>query len=622
MERRQVNILRRRDSGISIVIKHLYCYKGVKHVKTKMRLISASLLCLFIASNLSLNCLAADDQDPKAVMQAVYGENEEISGKYDETLAALCQNGTFVGLKTGEVISFKGIPFAKQPVGPLRWKAPEAPDNSAAVYEAYYYGHAPIQDEWPTEVGSYYPQGEDCLNLNVWVNCSDSSTVKAVMVYIHGGSYGWGSTADPLFDGQNFVAENKDVILVTVGYRIGIMGFVDFSGIPGGEDYTESCNLGLLDQVQALRWIHENIAAFGGDPDNVTIFGESAGAGSVCLLPLMEGTEGLFSRVIAESGSVALTYSKEECQPLTEMILKDTGAASMDDLLALSAEELASYNEMWCDYLNFPMRDGDILPEDLYEAYENGAGSDLDWIIGTNANESNYWIGEVGGELAYRLLWPTLYENVVQRFSKEDQNLAEDFMALVSGEQYVWRCSSFFTELMFRAPAAAMAEALSSQGANVYMYYWEYPSSIRHYGACHAVELTSVFNNPQVAIYNGTNYDQSLASTTRALWTSFAKTGVPEAHQVQWPVYNQERQTLILNTEIRATGEPLSERRQLVTPLLKYHYNGNYADVSFAVPYIFKLCAAIVAALLIVFTLTVTIIKRGKKRRSKNIRQM
>ena len=232
----------------------------------------------------------------------------------------------------------------------------------------------------------------------------------AVMVFFHGGSYGWGATSDPIYDGQNLVEKYDDIILVTVEYRTGIMGFIDFFSVEGGNEYEESGNLGLLDQVEALRWIQKNIAAFGGNPDNVTIWGESAGAGSVSLLPLINDTEGLFKRIIAESGSVALTYSTEECQNLTQMLLEETGCSTMSELMALPTETLVKVNEKLNDYNNFPERDGVVLPTDLYAAYETGVASDLDMLIGSNADEVRYWINEMGystklvsGELIYRL---------------------------------------------------------------------------------------------------------------------------------------------------------------------------------------------------------------------------
>lgn len=191
------------------------------------------------------------------------------------------------------------------------------------------------------------------------------------------------------------------------------MGFIDFSSVEGGKEYEESGNLGLLDQVEALRWIQKNIAAFGGNSDNVTIWGESAGAGSVSLLPLINDTEGLFKRIIAESGSVALTYSTEECQNLTQMLLEETDCSTMSELMALPTETLMKVNEKLNDYNNFPERDGVVLPTDLYAAYETGVASDFDMLIGSNADEVRYWINEMGystklvsGELIYRLGLP------------------------------------------------------------------------------------------------------------------------------------------------------------------------------------------------------------------------
>ena len=248
-----------------------------------------------------------------------YGENHAVTGDYDKTLAVKCRNGTFVGKRQDSVLCFKGVPFAKPPVAELRWKAPQPIEDGEGVFEAYYNGKTPIQTEWETEMASYYPQGEDCLYLNMWVNENDKTARKPVMVF---GSYGWGGTADPLYDGLNFVKKQSDIVLVSVGYRVGLMGFVDFSSVEGGEAFPDAPNLGLLDQIEALRWVQKNISGFGGDPDNVTIFGESAGGGSVSLLPMIPSAKGLFRRVIAESGSVALTFSKEECAVLPNVCSK------------------------------------------------------------------------------------------------------------------------------------------------------------------------------------------------------------------------------------------------------------------------------------------------------------
>ena len=214
------------------------------------------------------------ENDPnKERIADLIGENKIITGEYAKNLSVTCNNGIFVGLQKDNVLSFKGIPYAKPPIGNLRWKRPILLENSNKVFQAYYFGKSPIQTEIESELGSYYPQSEDCLKLNIWLNTKNESTDKTVMVFIHGGSYGWGGTSDPLYDGHNLVNKFPDIILVTIEYRLGVFGFIDFSSLDEKGEYKSSSNLGLLDQICALKWIKKNINNFGGNPDNITIFG-------------------------------------------------------------------------------------------------------------------------------------------------------------------------------------------------------------------------------------------------------------------------------------------------------------------------------------------------------------
>lgn len=225
-----------------------------------------------------------------------------------------CENGVMLGQSVDGVASFKGIPFAEPPVGDFRWKAPQAPDPNDKELECYNFGYIALQFEWPTEPASYYPKSEDCLTLNIWKSeeTANSKEPTPVMVFFHGGAYGWSGTTDPTYNGQNFVKTHDDVILVTCNYRLDLMAWADFSKIEGGEEYTD-INLGLRDHIAALQWIQKNIAAFGGDPNNVTIFGESAGAWSTTVLTISPKAHGLFKRAIAQSGEVA-AKSREEAQ--------------------------------------------------------------------------------------------------------------------------------------------------------------------------------------------------------------------------------------------------------------------------------------------------------------------
>ncbi len=574
-----------------------------------------------------------------------YQENLRIDGEYSHACAADCVNGIFVGRAHGGVITFRGIPFAKPPVGPLRWKEPvrvsaageadpadgasavtdgaapadlaEAPGaassaadpadgaSSAAggkpVFQAYYNGSSPIQTKLDSERASMYHQSEDCLYLNVWTAEGFAGQKRAVMVFIHGGSYGWGGTADPIYDGHNFVKDHPEIVLVTVAYRTGIAGFIDFSEVPGGEEYATSGNLGLLDQICALEYVQENIRSFGGDPENVTIFGESAGAGSVSLLPLIPAAKGLFSKVIAESGSVALSYSRKECLAFTRKLRTLTGAKNMEELVALSEEQLMAVNQKLNDENNFPERDGVVLPEDVYGAYERGAAFSVPMMIGTNADELRYWIQDVGGVRKYRLLSNITYESMLKAMKQEDRERAEEFLSLQAAEgatERPWQITEFCNEMMFRLPALRQAEGHAAWGNPVYMYYWKYPSSLPDMGACHAVELAYVFNNPQEIIYTGEGVNQELASQVQEMWANFALRGDPSTDEVLWEPYSADsRRTMILDEETRMTTDLMENGRVLLWPLLDYGFNGNPQGITLNVPFVYKSATKAVAAL-------------------------
>ena len=520
-----------------------------------------------------------------------YGINQIITGEYDPALAVKCQNGVFVGIGSDSVLAFRGIPFAKPPVGALRWKAPEAVDDSDIVKQAYFNGKSPIQTEWYSEQASYYPQGEDCLYLNIWKNRYDLTEKKPVMVFFHGGSYGWGGTADPIYDGKNFVTKQPDIILVTVGYRTGLMGFVDLSYLEGGEEYPDAPNLGLLDQIEALRWIQKNIAAFGGDPDNVTVFGESAGGGSVSLLPIIAQAKGLFRRVIAESGSVALTFSKKECYEFTRKLMQDANTNRMSDLLALSEEELKKLNENLNMYNNFPQRDGRLIPVNPYLSYQQGASKDVDILIGTNSEEMNYWIGEIGGIIPFRFTIPIKYENDMKILSEEEKQRVKLFLSKMKGHS-MWRMARFYDEMMFRLPAIAQAQYHARNGGRAYMYYWMIPSSLPMRKACHAVELSYVFGNREESLYTGHHADEKISDLVMQMWTNFSRTGDPSADGLCWDAYDEEnRATMIFCDDPHMQNDPLDGRRNLLFPLLKRMINPSYATLDYNVPFIRKAIA-------------------------------
>ena len=319
-------------------------------------------------------------------LRAQYSENQKITGgNYDKSLAVKCINGIFVGKKTENIISYKGIPFVgQQPIGELRWKAPVEYSSNDGVYEAYHFEKMSVQDLSITD-----HQGEDCLYLNVYKADDASEVKKPVMVWIHGGAFVAGGTGIELFDCTELVKGNPDVIVVTVAYRLGVLGFFHLSHLADGKDYPDAQNLGLLDQKMALKWVHENIAGFGGDPDNVTIWGESAGAGSVTMQPLIKGSQQYFKKVIAQSGAPSQMNSVEE-----SISTEALGCKTVADLMKVDARTLIDTAAATVALRIFPVRDERILPLDPWEAYENGIAKDIVFLQGCNKDEMNCFVAD------------------------------------------------------------------------------------------------------------------------------------------------------------------------------------------------------------------------------------
>jgi len=498
----------------------------------------------------------------------LYGENKKITdGNYDHSLAVKCINGTFVGRKTENVIAYKGIPFVgEQPVGENRWKAPIdiVPDDG--IYEAYYNAKSPCQvdDEW--QRASLYPRGEDCLYLNVW-KADDGAVNKPVMVWIHGGAFEVGGTVEPREEGTNFVRENPDVILVYIEYRLGIFGFFHLSHLPDGADYPDAQNLGLMDQMMALKWIHNNIAAFGGDPNNVTIFGESAGGGSVSLLPLIEGSHNYFQRVIAQSGSVCFSRSEAEAIACTNEVMSALGCKTVADLQKVDIGQLVEAADA-ITLRVFPEKDGKYLPLDPYEAYANGAAKDLDFMQGCNKDELNYFMVCAGGpETFMDFMNNRLTKNITQ-LTAEERGLVESFRKDIKGEPYDPICR-LYDQIWFIAPVFRQTENHVKAGGKSYNYYFTVESSIPMMKSGHAVELSTVFNHPEQTFVTGRAFDATFSKTLRRMWVQFAKTGnpslsaseSPDGKAKEWPLYDLENKQLMIFDEFNIHPEKESQRK-------------------------------------------------------------
>jgi para-nitrobenzyl esterase len=491
-------------------------------------------------------------------------------------------SGRLSGAEHRGVHVFRGIPYAAPPVGPLRFRPPQPPAAWSGVRAATDFGAMSPQLPSPLEqIAGSRPlvQSEDCLSLNVWTpGCDDAK--RPVMVWIHGGAFTTGTAATPWYSGTTS-ARNGDVVVVTVNYRLGALGFTHLADL-GGERWASSANCGILDQVAALAWVRDNVAGFGGDPDNVTVFGESAGGCSVVTLLATPSARGLFSRAIAQSASFRQLRSRDEANDRAERFVHelDIDSAHLDRLVDVPVEQLLSAQGKLLarrgsgtmggtDFQAFsPAPDGTSLFEVPTEAIAAGAAAEIPVIIGTNRDEIKLFavwdqaLHALDRDGAIARLQRTLGEDTTRIFdaytaSRPGAPPSEIAMAIASDEG-------------FRMPAIETAEIQHTHGAPTYMYLfaWESPALGGVLGASHALEIPFVFDNvhqPGVAILTGDGDDRGpLASAMNAAWTSFARDGVPEAASLPlWPQYETtERSTMVFDRSCRVEQDPLGADRR------------------------------------------------------------
>ena len=502
-----------------------------------------------------------------------YAPNHEITGEFDKSLSAKCENGTFVGYLENDVLTFKGIPFAKAPVGKLRWKLPEPLEASDKVFEAYHSGKTSIQPVSALDAELAYEMGEDCLYLNVYKNITDKTEKKPVMVWIHGGAYLSGGNSSPIYDGYNLIANHPDVILVAINYRLGIMGFVDFSHIEGGENYPY-CNFGIYDQIEALKWIKRNIAAFGGDPERITIFGESAGAGSSSILAIMKEAKGLFKRAIIQSGSVALCTSAKTTTLPADNLAKAFGAKNMDDLLAIPEKKIIEYWQTGSakGFNNSLILDGHVFEgRDPFDLWEEGVAKDLEIIQGHMAHEWRLFTAMFKPKEFYDALVQEIADYTYDKGNEEYKRLYTEYYEHIKAvfEDPAWPGVEFVSDMFFNAGCWRQQVSHAKNGGRGYAYIMTQQCSTPGLGACHGTDFYFVFGNFAKRIEE-TPENRAFSNKLQEMWTNFAKTGNPSTEDFAWQPYDtQNHATAMLGSDIHMENDPWRVRRELAEKMSK-----------------------------------------------------
>ena len=495
--------------------------------------------------------------------------------------------GRLRGAVVDGVLAFKSVPYGASTAGAARFRPPMPPAPWAGVRDATdYAGHAPQMGLRPASrpeladlygVGDTSPPSEDCLTVNVWTPAADGLK-RPVMVWLHGGAFSYGTGNGDRTRGSR-LARRGDVVVVCVNHRLNILGFLDLSAA-GGAEYAGSGNAGMLDIVAALEWVRDNIAAFGGDPDCVTVFGESGGGGKVCTLMAMPAAQGLFHRAVVQSGAVVLHRTPARAAKLTELVLRELGVG-VADLAALPLARLMaavgpatkalgpSARPLFDRYPFGPMVDGAILPRQPFHPDATALSAHVPLLIGDMKDEAAsfvatddaMWLRTLDeAELLRRAtaLAGDRAGEVVAAYRAANPRLNPAELLIASKTEAECRIRSLVT--------AERQAALGGAPVFMYSFEWETPVHGGRLKSPHALDVPFVFDTLDLTRAHGDRAEAfALSALMAETWIAFARTGRPaHAELPDWPAYDAAaRATMVLDAECRLEHDPRPHGRRL-----------------------------------------------------------
>jgi para-nitrobenzyl esterase len=490
---------------------------------------------------------------------------------HEHTVRVTTATGTVEGFTRDGVHRWRSIPYARPPVGALRFRAPEPAQPWRGVRYCHGFTKCAPQERRYTVlgVGKYQPMGEDCLTLNVVAPEAPDSGSLPVMVFVHGGGYILGSSATPIYDGVALA--RRGCVYVSVNYRLGALGCLDLSAL-STKDVTLESNLFLRDIVLALRWVKDNVGAFGGDPDNVTVFGESAGAHVVAALLAAPDAKGLFAQAISESPASGMTRSSEVAAEFAARFATLLGARNRDAAHALMkaspAELVAAQNRLIDDGVRDmlgafpigPVFGDDYLPLDPVEAMRRGKAHRVPLIVGTNAEEGRLFT-------RWLQLLPTTEPMIEAMLAEVEPAARERITGAYPGYPERAACIRLGGDFAFSSAAWEIAEA-HGRHAPVYLYRYDYAPRVLRWsglGATHATELLAVFGVYRTklgAVLTAPVDRRSALRVTNEVqrrWGAFSRTGNPGD---DWPVYTgADRAVMVFDRKSHLEFDPDPERR-------------------------------------------------------------
>ncbi len=464
------------------------------------------------------------------------------------------EEGLLQGTSEDGLTIYKGIPFAAPPVGELRWKAPQPTTKWQGVKLADKFAPGPIQ-------GGNPPSGksEDCLYLNVWSPAKSGKDRIPVLVWIYGGGFGAGSTSEAGYSGEKLA--KKGVVLVSIAYRVGVLGFMAHPELSAESPGHVSGNYGLLDMIAGLKWIQKNIAAFGGDPKKVTIFGESAGGIAVSMLCASPLAKGLFQGAISQSGGSfgpprPTTFPGENLKRLSQAeaegvaYAKTAGVSSIADLRKIGPDKLPPGR-------GWPIIDGLVIPDDQYKLYEAKKYNDVPILVGYNSDEGASFSPPKTPEdyiNSVRIRYGRFADDLIKAYPVGTTTVPKTARDLARDAAFGWHTWSW-------------ARLHSKTGkSKVYYYYFdqhpEFPTESPRfgYGSPHGQDVGFVFQHLNPNSQNATNTDQQISEAMATYWTNFAKYGHPNGSSVpEWPAFSDAKPVVMHFNQTPHTGPVPSE---------------------------------------------------------------
>jgi para-nitrobenzyl esterase len=492
--------------------------------------------------------------------------------------------GKLRGVSTDGVYTFKGIHYGASTDGSMRFMPPVKPASWSGVRDAINLGPLAPQilssatggSDIRKAMGDIFGPGEiseDCLVLNIWTPSLHRGK-RPVMVWLHGGGYTGGSDGAPTYDGTN-LAHKRDVVIVGLNHRLNVFGYLDLAEV-GGAKYADSANVGTLDIILALEWVRDNIARFGGDPANVTIFGESGGGGKVSTLMAMPPAKGLFHKAIVESGSTLKAISREDANKSAEKFVAKLGITPdhIDELQKLPMERLldAMRSLTGPNALRLgPVVDGRSLPRNPFDPDAPAQSANVPMLIGTNGTEASILLG-MGDAALFSLNEADMRARLKTYLHLDDDAKLDSLIATYKKNRPGATPSDIYfaiaTDRMMRMNAINQAERKAAQGAApayMYIFAWQTPVLDGRLRSPHGIELSFVFDNTdKTPGMNGTGADlHPLADKVSEAWTAFARTGNPNTSSLpHWPAYDTtSRATMVFNDECKEENDPGRDER-------------------------------------------------------------